>query len=171
MVQKYFFRHFYLKSFPMISNINMFWDKLKISKFRSFRSFFTLFGPFFGPKRAKWPEIIFFVILVQFCIQRGVTCLCFENFNFSVPKRVVGPKFQKTGIFGKNLSQSFFFKYHPLTSCQKLEKSLEPFSGNMGITLFLGPFWVILGHFGTVMPKSREREFFRKNAWERFLPL
>ena len=29
-------------------------------------------------------------------------------------------------------------------------------------------FWAILGPLG---PKSREREFFRKNAWERFLPL
>ena len=154
MVQKYFFRHFHLKSFPMIYNINVFQQKLKISKFLSFQSFFALFGPFFGPKRAERPEIIFFVILVQFCIQRGVTCLCFENFDFSVPKRVVGPKIGRTGIFGKNPSLSSFFKYHPLTSCQKLEKSLEPFSGNMGIALLLGPFSVIWGHFGTVMPKS-----------------
>ena len=66
--------------------------------------------------------------------------------------RTFSPKqghFQETRTNGSN--QGFQgiqghlgpLKYHPLTSCQKLEKSLEPFSGNMGITLLLGPFWVI----------------------------
>ena len=41
----------------------------------------------------------------------------------------------------------------------------------MGITLFLGPFWVILGHFGTAMPKSREREFFSEKRLGAFLTL
>ena len=49
----------------------------------------------------------------------------------------------KTRFFGKNWTRSLLTPYSALTSCKKSEKSLEPFSSNMGITLLLGPFWAI----------------------------
>ena len=55
----------------------------------------------------------------------------------------VWPKIRKTGFFGRNPAVSLFTPYSALTSCKKSEKSLEPFSSNMGITLLLGPFWAI----------------------------
>ena len=40
----------------------------------------------------------------------------------------VRPDSRKTGVFGKNPALSVFIIYGPQTSCQKSEKSLEPFS-------------------------------------------
>ena len=40
----------------------------------------------------------------------------------------VWPKIRKTGFFGRNPALSVFIIYGPQTSCQKSEKSLEPFS-------------------------------------------
>ena len=65
----------------------------------------------------------------------------------------VRPKSRKTGFFGKNPPGSTFFEYCPPTSGQKSGKSLEPFCRNFRFTTIFGPFWVILGHFGTVRPK------------------
>ena len=75
----------------------------------------------------------------------------------------VRPKSRKTGIFGKNPAGSTFFEYCPPTSGQKSGKSLEPFSRNFLFTIIFGPFWVILGHFGTVWPKIRKTGFFGRN--------
>ena len=80
----------------------------------------------------------------------------------------VWPKIRKTGFFGRNPALSVFIIYGPQTSCQKSEKSLEPFSSNMGITLLLGPFWAIRplkyhisAHFGKTgfFPEKRPCTF------------
>jgi len=84
----------------------------------------------------------------------------------TLPFLIVGesrPKSRKTGFFGKNPPGSTFFEYCPPTSGQKLGKSLEPFSRNFWFTTIFGPFWAILGHFGTVWPKIRETGFFGRN--------
>ena len=60
------------------------------------------FWPKFRPKKPNLTKNIFFVILKSYDFQRGVTCLCLKKFNFSVPKRVVGPEFWRTGVFGPN---------------------------------------------------------------------
>ena len=65
----------------------------------------------------------------------------------------------KTRFFGKNWTRSLLTPYSALTSCKKSEKSLEPFSSNMGITLLLGPFSVIFGPKGEI---SRTRIFSEK---------
>ena len=75
----------------------------------------------------------------------------------------VRPKSRKTGFFGKNPAGSTFFEYCPPTSGQNSGKSLEPFSRNFRFTTIFGPFWAILGHFGTVWPKIRETGFFGRN--------
>ena len=75
----------------------------------------------------------------------------------------VRPKSRKTGFFGKNPAGSTFFEYCPPTSGQKSGKSLEPFSRNFRFTFVFGPFWAILGHFGTVWPKSQKTGIFGKN--------
>ena len=121
------------------------------------------FWPKFRPKKPNLTKNIFFVILKSYDFQRGVTCLCLKKFNFSVPKRVVGPEFWRTGIFGKNPAGSTFFEYCPPTSGQKSGKSLEPFSRKFRFNIIFGPFWAILGHFGTVWPKIRETGFFGRN--------
>ena len=142
------------------------------SKKKIFENFFIFlkiltqndpFWPKFRPKKPNLTKNIFFVILKSYDFQRGVTCLCLKKFNFSVPKRVVGPEFWRTGIFGKNPAGSTFFEYCPPTSGQKSGKSLEPFSRNFRLTTIFGPFWAILGHFGTVWPKIRETGFFGRN--------
>ena len=51
---------------------------------------------------------------------------------------------------------------------RKSEKSLEPFSSKIGISLLLGPFQA---NFGTKRPENQERGFFRKNRHVRFFPL
>ena len=101
----------------------------------------------------------------------------------------VWPKIRKTGFFGRNPAVSLFTPYSALTSCKKSEKSLEPFSSNMGITLLLGPFWAIRplkyhisAHFGKTgfFPEKRPCSFLilmvgnihaknQKNPWSRFL--
>ena len=60
----------------------------------------------------------------------------------SVKMTLLGPK---SGFrdFSAKIGLSLFYFYYPLTSCNKSEKSLEPFSSNMGITLLQGPFWAI----------------------------
>jgi len=75
----------------------------------------------------------------------------------------VRPKSRKTGFFGKNPAGSTFFEYCPPTSGQKSGKSLEPFSRNFRLTTIFGPFWAILGHFGTVWPKIQKTGFFGRN--------
>ena len=75
----------------------------------------------------------------------------------------VRPKSRKTGFFGKIPAGSTFFEYCPPTSGQKSGKSLEPFSRNFRFTTIFGPFWAILGHFGTVWPKIRKTGFFGQN--------
>ena len=100
----------------------------------------------------------------------------------------VRPKSRKTGFFGKNPTVSLFYPYQPLTSCKKSEKSLEPFSSNMGITLLLGPFWAIRplkyhisAHFGKTgfFPEKRPCTFlalivvnliaeYEENPWSGF---
>ena len=127
------------------------------SKKKNFENFFIFlkiltqndpFWPKFRPKKPNLTKNIFFVILKSYDFQRGVTCLCLKKFNFSVPKRVVGPEFWRTGIFGKNPAGSTFFEYCPPTSGQKSGKSLEPFSRNFRFTTIFGPFWAVLGPLG-----------------------
>ena len=75
----------------------------------------------------------------------------------------VRPKSRRTGFFEKNPAGSTFLEYCPPTSGQKSGKSLEPFSRNFRFTTIFGPFWVILGHFGTVWPKIWKTGFFVRN--------
>ena len=82
----------------------------------------------------------------------------------------VRPKSRKTGFFGINPAGSTFFEYCPPTLGQKSGKSLEPFSRNFRFTFVFGPFGAILGHFGTVWPKSRKTGIFWRNpAWSVFI--
>ena len=100
----------------------------------------------------------------------------------------VWPKIRETGFFGRNPALSVFIIYGPQTSDQKSEKSLEPFSSNMGITLLLGPFWAIRplkyhisAHFGKTgfFPEKRPCTFlalivvnlipeYEENPWSGF---
>ena len=121
------------------------------------------FWPKFRPKKPNLTKNIFFVILKSYDFQRGVTCLCLKKFNFSVRFGTVRPKSRRTGFFGKNPAGSTFFEYCPPTSGQNSGKSLEPFSRNFRFTTIFGPFWAILGHFGTVWPKIRKTGFFGRN--------
>ena len=105
-------------------------EKKKFWKFFIFLKILTKNDPFwpkFRPKKPNLTKNIFFVILKSYDFQRGVTCLCLKKFNFSVPKRVVGPKIRKTGVFGKNPAVSLSSLYQVVTCCQVSEKSLEPF--------------------------------------------
>ena len=83
----------------------------------------------------------------------------------------VRPKSRKTGFFGTNPAGSTFFEYCPPTSGQKLGKSLEPFSRNFRFTTIFGPFWAILGHFGTVRPKISRTRIFSEKRLGAFLTL
>ena len=83
----------------------------------------------------------------------------------------VRPKSMKTWFFGKNPPGSTFFEYCPPTSGQKLGKSLEPFSRNFWFTTIFGPFWAILGHFGTVRPKISRTRIFSEKRLGAFLTL
>ena len=83
----------------------------------------------------------------------------------------VRPKSRKTGFFGKNPPGSTFFEYCPPTSGQKSGKSLEPFSRNFWFTTIFGPFWAILGHFGTVRPKISRTRIFSEKRLRAFLTL
>ena len=83
----------------------------------------------------------------------------------------VRPKSRKTGFFGKNPAGSTFFEYCPPTSGQKSGKSLEPFSRNFRFTTIFGPFWAILGHFGTVRPKISRTRIFSEKRLGAFLTL
>ena len=83
----------------------------------------------------------------------------------------VRPKSRKTGFFGKNPAGSTFFEYCPPTSGQKSGKSLEPFSRNFWFTTIFGPFWAILGHFGTVRPKISRTRIFSEKRLGAFLTL
>ena len=86
----------------------------------------------------------------------------------------VRPKSRKTGFFGKNPAGSTFFEYCPPTSGQKSGKSLEPFSRNFRFTTILGhfgPFWAILGRFGTVRPDFSRTRIFSEKRLGAFLTL
>ena len=94
----------------------------------------------------------------------------------------------KTRFFGKIMAAALLTLYSALTSCKKSEKSLEPFSSNMEITLLLGPFWAIRplkyhisAHFGKTgfFPEKRPCTFlalivvnfhakYQENPWSRF---
>ena len=150
------------------SKKNYFW------KFSFFLKILTQNDPFwpkFRPKKPNLTKNIFFVILKSYDFQRGVTCLCLKKFNFSVRFGTVRPKSRKTGFFGKNPAGSNFFKYCPPTSGQKSGKSLEPFSRNFWFTTIFGPFWAILGHFGTVRPKISRTRIFSEKRLGAFLTL
>ena len=70
----------------------------------------------------------------------------------------------KTRFFGKNWTQSLLTPYSALTSCKKSEKSLEPFSSNMGITLLLGPFWALRPLKYHISTHFWKLDFSRKNG-------
>ena len=82
------------------------------------RGFLTLFGPFSGPNRSKWPKIIFFVIRYSNDFQRGVTCLC-SNKNFKNGKNELFWGFLK--FWGAATGQKSTFS-------EKFKKHLEIYS-------------------------------------------
>ena len=98
------------------------------------------------------------------------------------------PILEKRDFSGKIGLGSLLTPYSALTSCKKSEKSLEPFSSNMGITLLLAPFWAvrplkyhISAHFGKTgfFPEKRPCKFlalivvnfhakYEENPWSGF---
>ena len=114
-----------------------------------------------------------------------------KNHTFRAFWAYIEPKWAnsgKTRFFGGNWTRSLLTPYSALTSCKKSEKSLEPFSSNMGITLLLGPFWAIRplkyhisAHFGKTgfFPEKRPCTFlalivvnlipeYEENPWSGF---
>ena len=114
-----------------------------------------------------------------------------KNHTFRAFWAYIEPKWAnsgKTRFFGGNSTRSLLTPYSALTSCKKSEKSLEPFSSNMGITLLLGPFWAIRplkyhisAHFGKTgfFPEKRPCTFlalivvnlipeYEENPWSGF---
>ena len=117
--QKYFFRDPEAPRFPTRGHMPMFEKIRKNSIFRSKNSFLA---PNFDPKGQIWPKIFFSWSWSPTFSNEGSHAYVWKNskkFDFSVPKRVVGPEFWRTGIFGTNRSPSVFSSFGPLTLCQK----------------------------------------------------
>ena len=98
-----------------------------------FQSMLTLFGPFLGPNRSKWPKIAISLILRPNDFQRGVTCLCLN-------------KISENGIFCI-FSITWHFPTFPENS-RHISRQFPTFpdgrepSGNVGAARGRGPYYV-----------------------------
>jgi hypothetical protein len=141
--EKNFHRFFGLISTQNHSNrkIKIFWKKF----------FFEKFGPkitLLGSKKpkfwSKWLLTHFIDFLAPKPLKMMGHMMKIAISQFSTRFGTVRPKSWKTGFFEPNRALSVFFNFGPLTSGQKLEKSLEPFSRKTQVnTIFgyFGPFW------------------------------
>ena len=78
MAQNHFIHDLEAKPFPTRGHMPMFEQNFKKLYFQSM---LTLFGPFLGPNRSKWPKIVISLILRPNDFQRGVTCLCLNKIS------------------------------------------------------------------------------------------
>ena len=134
-----------------------------------FRSKYGFLGWKGGPKMAKNSKNIFLFFSRPRASFSCIITIYIDQFSknrFLGRFGTVRPKSRKTGFFGKIPAGSTFFEYCPPISGQKSGKSLEPFCRNFRFTTIFGPFWVILGHFGTVRPKISRTRIFSENCEE-----